>query len=125
MKMQAELPAGPNAILRHSASGVVIGEETITHSVLVPWSGALTPWPVQTVGNLTAEHIDAIVAARPEVVIFGTGKQLTFIHPRITQSLMAHRIGFEVMDTPTACRTFNVLLQENRQVLAALMFTAD
>lgn len=122
MKMQSQLPVGPQAISRHSPEGVVIQGQTYRESILAPWSGPPVPWSANTVEALDEAAMAQIVALAPEVVLIGTGGKQKFIHPRITQSLMQARIGFECMDTPSACRTFNVLLHEDRKVLAALMF---
>ncbi len=58
---------------------------------------------------------------KPEVVLLGTGTRLRFPHPRLTRALTDAGIGVEVMDTPAACRTFNILAAEGRKVLAAVI----
>jgi uncharacterized protein len=62
------------------------------------------------------------MALSPELIFFGSGARLRFPKPAILKALMARRIGFETMDTPAACRTYNVLLAEGRAVVAALLF---
>ena len=57
----------------------------------------------------------------PELIIIGTGKKQKFISPAILHPLLANRIGVECMDTRAAARTYNVLMNENRQVVAALL----
>ena len=56
-----------------------------------------------------------LLAYKPEVVLFGTGAAIRFPHPRLTRALTDARIGLEVMDTPAACRTFNILAAEGPQ----------
>ena len=58
-------------------------------------------------------------------MILGTGPRLRFPAPALSKSLIARRIGLEVMDTAAACRTYNVLLAEGRSVVAALLFARD
>lgn len=53
--------------------------------------------------------------------MFGAGARLRFPHPRLTAALTNAGIGVEVMDTGAACRTYNVLLSEDRRVLAAVL----
>jgi uncharacterized protein len=55
-------------------------------------------------------------------VLLGTGQRLRFPAPRLTRCLSVARVGIEVMDTPAACRTYNILMGEGRRVLAALLF---
>jgi len=54
-------------------------------------------------------------------VLLGTGKMLRFPHPRLSSPLTQARIGFEVMDTFAAARTYNILMGEGRRVAAALL----
>ena len=65
----------------------------------------------------------ALLAHKPEVVLLGTGATLRFPHPRLLAPLTDARVGVEVMDTPAACRTFNILSGEGRRAIAALIVT--
>ncbi len=122
MKMQAERPEGTNAISRHAPEGVIVAGVEHRHSVLVPWHGEVQPWAVDRFETLEAASFEPVIALAPELVIFGSGSRLRFPPPAVLGTLMARRIGFEVMDTPAACRTYNVLLGEGRAVVAALLF---
>jgi uncharacterized protein len=61
----------------------------------------------------------------PEIVLLGTGDRQRFPHPRLTQALLAHGVGVEVMDTAAACRTYNIIMMEGRRVAAALLLMFD
>jgi len=121
MKFQPDIPQGPNVIQQAMADSVMISGVTYKHSVLVPSDTAVQAWPVASLEELTAEHMALILPLKPELVILGTGARLRFAHPSILQALMAARIGVETMDTPAACRTYNVLAAEGRRVVAALL----
>ena len=71
--------------------------------------------------GLSAEDFAALLEYTPEVVVFGAGARLRFPQPRLTAALTNAGIGVEVMDTGAACRTYNVLLSEDRRVLAAVL----
>lgn len=122
MKMQADRPEGSNAITRHGAEGVIVAGVEHRSSVIVPWQGAVQPWPVKDFESLDEASFETVLALAPELVIFGSGSRLRFPRPAILRALMARRIGIETMDTPAACRTYNVLLAEGRAVVAALLF---
>jgi len=94
---------------RHAASVIVLPER-------------IEPWPVADFASLTEAHFAAIAALAPEVVLLGTGARLRFPHPRLTAPLARARIGLEVMDLQAACRTYNILMAEERKVAAALLF---
>ena len=91
------------------------------HSLLVGSNGLLQAWNCSRFEELTAEHYAQLAEQPVEVVIFGSGAKLRFVPPAWLAPLMAKRIGVETMDTSAACRTFNVLSQEGRPVLAALL----
>ena len=57
----------------------------------------------------------ALLPHKPEVVLFGAGPAIRFPQPRLTRALTDAGIGIEVMDTPAACRTFNILAAEGRE----------
>lgn len=122
MKLQADRIEGSNAIARHSAEGVVVNGQTHTQSIVVAWQGSVQNWEVANFDGLTEAHFSALAERQPELVIFGTGARLRFPHPSLLRGLMARGIGVESMDTPAACRTYNVLLAEGRSVMAALLF---
>lgn len=89
--------------------------------ILCPTAGA-APWGNLTVATLTAEHLRELVDRRPEVVLIGTGERQVFLHPSVLAPLTNLRIGVECMSLAAACRTYNILMGEDRRVLAALLF---
>ena len=121
MKFQPDTTDGVNVITRHEPGRIWVGATAFRNSVLVPWQGEVLPWTAANPEQLTAAHFERIAAMQPELVIFGSGPRLRFAPPALLQSLMALRIGVETMDTPAACRTYNVLVNEHRRVLAALL----
>jgi uncharacterized protein len=92
--------------------------------VLVPWQGAVGAWAPTSIHDISDADVQQLVALGPELVIFGSGPALKFARSAIWKPLMSRRIGFETMDTPAACRTYNVLLSEGRAVVAALIVGA-
>jgi uncharacterized protein len=122
MKMQADRVEGSNAISRHGPHGVLVNGVEHRHSVVVPWQGEVRPWQVADFDALTEADFERLAALNPELVVFGSGARLRFPKPALMRALMSRRIGLETMDTPAACRTYNVLIAEGRAVVAALLF---
>ena len=122
MKLQAERIEGTNAIARHGPDGVVVNGREHRQSVVVPWQGPVVDWSVASFDALTESHFKALADLKPELVIFGSGARIRFPKPALLRPLIDARIGIETMDTPAACRTYNVLLVEGRTVVAALLF---
>jgi uncharacterized protein len=124
MKFQPDSLPGTNTVSRHERGAVWVNGVRWDRSVLVPWRGAPRPWPLDTLAALTAGHFEAVKALAPELVIFGSGERLQFVAPALYRCLIEARIGVETMDTPAACRTYNVLASEGRSVVAALLVAA-
>lgn len=116
----AEESSSTFSIQSISGDGVVIDNRRITESVLVS-PRALEAWPPRAVAGLTDEHIEQCRDLQPEIVIIGTGSTQTFPPAQLLYPLLQRGIGVEVMANDAACRTFNVLLSEDRQVVLALM----
>ncbi|MEX0924179.1 MAG: Mth938-like domain-containing protein [Rhodovibrionaceae bacterium] len=94
----------------HRGSVIVFPERTLA-------------WPLSDIGELTPESLDTVAAARNsvDVVLLGCGAKMTLIPRLLREKLRAAGIVVEPMDTGAACRTFNVLLSEERRVAAALI----
>jgi uncharacterized protein len=99
---------------------VAVGPEKITHSVVISSRGERRAWAARY-EDLDAEHFAGLLELQVEVVIFGSGSRIRFPRPEWLAALAARRIGVETMDTPAACRTYNILAQEGREVAVALL----
>ena len=98
-----------------------IRHETLIRSVIIMPEKIMKDWPPQTCDDLTAEHFDAVIAMQPEVVLFGSGPRLWWPPSALISAFAKQHIGFEVMDTAAACRTYNILVYEGRNVAAVLL----
>ena len=99
--------------------------EKIEHSVVIGSRGEKFDWNCKRFDELTAEHFARLAETQPELVIFGSGTRLRFVPPAFMRALMERRIGVETMDTLAACRTYNILAGEGRQVIAALLIETE
>ena len=106
----------------HGDGFVSVNDRRYEQAVVVTASTVATDWTATDFASLTAEHFDYFLPMRPEVLLIGTGKQQQFAHPRLLQKLIEAGIGIEFMNTPAACRTYNILVAEDRKVIAAIMF---
>lgn len=100
---------------------VTVNEDVLTRSLVISSEHLIRDWPPQCLAELTADHLATAIAHKPEILIIGTGAQLRFPHASLIAQLQAQGIGVEIMDTPAACRTYNVLVSEQRRVTAALL----
>ena len=109
-----------NSIRAYRDGEITIHEKIISQSVVIT-PDSIRLWEPRSIDELTTVHIDRLVELDPEIVIIGTGKQLRFPPQSLTATLQVRGIGVEIMAHDAACRTFNILLAEDRRVLAALM----
>jgi uncharacterized protein len=120
--MRLELASSEGNYITGSGPGWVrIGTREFRENLIVTPDVIRTGWAPQGADALTEADYSALLEHTPDLVVLGTGPAIRFPHPRLTQALLAARVGVEVMDTAAACRTFNVLTAEGRKVLAALI----
>jgi uncharacterized protein len=120
MKLHLATTTEQNAFTGYGEGYVLVNGGKLTQSVIVTAEKIIGPW-VLSFAALTAADFHCLLELAPEIVLFGSGSRFRFLHPATTQALSAAGIGVEAMDTPAACRTYNVLLAEGRRVAAALI----
>lgn len=120
MKLTDESRAATNAVRSYTPGALRVGEASYTRSCLLAADSVVADWPPQSIDELRSEHLDAVLALKPEVVILGTGPRQQFPPATLMSKVLSRGVGFEVMDTGAACRTFNILIAEDRRAVAAL-----
>jgi len=100
---------------------VQVAGEKINHSFILTSRGERIDWQCDSFEDLTPQHFEQLARMQTELVIFGSGTKLRFVSPALTQALITQQIGLETMDTPAACRTYNILAGEDRCVAVALL----
>ena len=123
MKLHLNTASGFNAITGHGPGFVAVNGGNINNAIIVLSDQLINPWHTASTAAsiLGVDDFAALFAAKPELVVFGSGSVFRFPDRTITAAFLQARIGFEVMDTPAACRTYNVLVSEGRRVAAALL----
>jgi len=120
MKLQPDKSDAPT-LTAHGPGWVAINNEKVESSVVVGSRGERLDWDCRSFDDLEARHFEQLAALGAELIIFGSGQRIRFPRPAWLRTLMAHRTGVETMDTPAACRTYNILASEGRHVVAALL----
>ena len=122
MKLHASAPSALNTFSGYGEGFVTInGARHEANIVVMPEQ--LLPWSAASFDALTEEDFGLFLRLDLEILLLGTGPKQRFPHPRLTKALAAKRIGVEAMDLHAACRTYNILMAEERRVAAALLFT--
>jgi len=121
VKLHAAGPATYNTITAYGEDYVQVNGQRYQSSLIVLAQKVLD-WPVAGFDRLSEESFALLENEKPDIVLLGTGPKQRFPHPRLIASLAQAGIGVEVMDLKAACRTYNILVAEERKVAAALLF---
>ena len=119
MKLHAEGAAA--RITSYGPGFFAFGDRVAHGSILVRGDGSAVAWPPASVHDLEEAHMRQIIDLRPEVALLGTGVRQSFPPGILLRPFAEARLSLEVMDTAAACRTYNVLAAEGREVVAALI----
>jgi len=119
--MELNLDKGDGIHIRSYQPGCIETDEATYASSIIITGKQVIPWRPATLNELTEADLFQLLEFNPKIVLLGTGKILEFPPVALWRSLIEKNIGYEVMDTAAACRTYNVLMTENRAVVAGLI----
>lgn len=121
MKFHLTQAAGYQLITAYGAGWVEINHARHEQSLIVLPGSLITSWQAGDFEQLEVESFRPLLELKPEVVLLGTGSRHRFLHPAKSRELTEAGISLESMTTEAACRTYNILMAEGRQVAAALL----
>lgn len=122
MHIQLEAP-DKNAIRSYTDAEITIDATVYQQSVIISRDTIISEWPVHSVQELNEKNLEALLELEPEVIIVGHQQFGIYIPIPVMHYLSKQRIGIECMSIGAASRTFNVLLSEQRSVVAAIIFS--
>ena len=121
MKLHRNEAVGKNAITGYGEGYVMVNRVRHQRTLVVLPDRLVTDWAATTFGALNADHLAALLPLDAEIILLGTGATLRFPRAEIMAPLIRAGVGYEVMDIQAACRTYNILVSEERKVAAALL----
>jgi uncharacterized protein len=126
VKLHASAPSALNTFTAYGEGYVMVNSQR--HEVgnaggLIVLPEKILPWDVAGFSALKESDFEVFLDMNLEILLLGTGPRQRFPHPRLGHALAARRIGVEAMDLQAACRTYNILMAEERRVAAALLFS--
>jgi uncharacterized protein len=121
VKLHASAPSALNTFTAYGEGYVMVNSQRHESNLIVLPERLLT-WNAQSFDALQEGDFEVFLELNLEILLLGTGPRQRFPHPRLTRALAAKRIGVEAMDLQAACRTYNILMAEERRVAAALLF---
>jgi len=121
MDLTPLVPAGRQVIERYAPSGFRV-TGVIYHGPVLVFPDLVLPWDAASGRAVTWEHLAPLIEhGGVQILLLGLGRTMSPVPATLRSALRASGIALEPMDTGAACRTYNVLVAEGRQVSAALI----
>lgn len=121
MKLHQQNTPDVNTIRAFEPGRIRINDDYYDSSLLVTADRVQANWEIASPEQLTAESISTLLIHQAEIILIGTGERHQLLDPLLYLEVLQQGIGVEVMTTEAACHTYNILLGEDRNVLAALI----
>jgi len=121
VKLSEDYNPGTYIIRSYADDKVEVNNATYARSLVISNTKLITDWEINDIEQMTLEHWQALIEPGPEVILIGTGSSLVFPHPSTYRPAIEQGIGVEFMDSGAACRTYNILLSEDRFVIAGII----
>ena len=125
MKFTLDARAGVNLIRAYSEYELRIGERIVVGSCIVTADTLITDWQATAPDELDLVRLEPLLALAPQIVLLGAPAELSAAPTSLRAALAQQGIALEVMELGAACRTFNILVQEERRVAAALFLKKE
>lgn len=121
MRFTLERRPDANLVTGIEPGAIRVGDVLVTRSLILSAQRIIADWPVRSSAQIDTGTLAPALELKPDVLLLGTGARLVFPPGALAAEMAAEGIGLEVMDTAAACRTYNILVNEERSVVAALI----
>ena len=121
MKFAQENLEDGYVITAYEDNRIFINGKAFEQSLIITGTQLNENWGLKNIQQLSSEYIEGILAYKPELILIGTGEKLVFPAAETYSEIIRHGIGVDFMDTHAACRTYNILMSESRDVVAGLI----
>lgn len=121
MQIHLETGGQANLIRTYETGRIVVNQDSYAQSLIVLPGQLITDWSPQGFEDLALAHFERLAQLQPELILLGTGRRQRFPRGELLTPLIKAGLGWEIMDTGAACRTYNILMGEGRNVAAALL----
>lgn len=120
MKFTLDARTDVNLVRGYGPGAVRVGDRVVSKHFILAADALITEWDAPSAADLLPEHLEPVFGLKPELVLLGTGDTQQFPTARVRAAFAARGIALEAMDLGAACRTYNILVQEERRVVALL-----
>ena len=121
MPLTEDIISSQYRITGYHSDAVLVNNRKYHSSLIVSADNLVSQWPVRSVNDLSDDTLQSLFEFNADVVLLGTGQKQRFPDAKIMGLFGQRGIGLEVMDNGALCRTFNILVAEDRAVVAAIL----
>ena len=113
---------GTGHFIKSYAAGKIMVDQTLfTHSLIIQPTADIIAWRPTSFDDITIEDIEKLLNIDADIYLIGVGEQFKILDPKILAPLYNNKKGVDVMTTSAACRTYNILMSEDRRVVVAVV----
>ena len=120
MKLPLATAGTSNRFTGYGAGYLTVNGQRYERALIVTPDALHVAWPPASVASLSESDLKLLLDLKPEIVLLGTGTQQCFPNTTVLREFARAQIGLETMDSAAACRTYNIIADEGRNVLAAV-----
>lgn len=121
MQISLESPDYRFACRGIKPGAVLVNDQEFTSSFLLGPNILIENWQLTDTAHADAATWQVVLDLHPSLFILGTGDLQVFPEPKHVAFFLQRGVGFEVMNNSAAARTFNILAQESRNVIAGFI----
>ena len=110
-----------NLITGYDLNWVEVNQTRHESSLIMTPDRLFLEWSVKTIKDMKENCFEAIESLDIEIILLGTGNTQEHLEPKLLEYFSKKNIAIESMSNQSACRTYNILANEERKVLLALM----
>jgi uncharacterized protein len=121
MILEEDQAEGQFHIRSYKPGEIALNERIYTQSLILSRDTLIPDWRPQTLAEIQESDWDPILALKPQFLLFGSGSRFTLPPDSLFARLYENHISVDVMDSAAACRTYMAILNENRNMAAAIL----
>jgi uncharacterized protein len=121
MRISLDLDPEILTVSRYAPGTIEVAGRELHSPCIVSPAQLISEWNVSAAAELQLADLDPLLALQPSIVLIGAGASAPGYGRALRRALESRGIAFEAMDLGAACRTYNVLAQERREVVAGLI----
>ncbi len=125
MPLAEDIVTSRHRITAYSPTTITVNETVYRQNLILTADEIYCPWEANSLEDLDAESLAPVFDSKPAVVLLGTGSRQIFPPAQIMGLFGQRGIGLEVMDNGALCRTYNILVAEDRAVTAAILLASE